>query len=591
MNDVKRPNNLHQIGTRYYFRAKVPVDLVSAYDGSREYKEALGTSDFKEACRLVSIAKVKFDQRNEGMRAALSGKSPPLSPEDMHLLACGWLAEQRRANIDVLSQRKGPLSVEDVAEALESLKIDEAITRDELARDDIAPAMHAVRSWFQRKGINVEQDSPHYRMLGRLMLAARLEGILRSKNRLKGQVVNMAFDATFDAVGEPFSGKTSANFNQDAVVAPERPFIKPVSKGPSLDEIVHTYLERPNLGSLSQKSQAKEKASLHLLIEILGKDRPITSVTADDLIRVQKTVARLPANFSKLYKGLSPTQMAEKAVKEGRATLKPETQTSYLARFKRLFDFAERANYIERNPARIIELPKDVVRAEDKRHPFTIEQLGRLFSSPLYTGCVDDERGAHRPGKAITRRGRFWVPLIALWTGLRLNECCQLTVADVIQAKGVWGILVQDDETQGQRIKTQSARRFVPIHPELERLGFVAYAEGRRTSGSVRLFPELLPDGTGYFSGPFSKWFARYLDRIGIISTKITFHSFRHSFADALRQADISPERQDMLGGWKRITSTRGVYGSGLRAELYGDICKISYPGLNLSHLYEDQKS
>ncbi len=153
----------------------------------------------------------------------------------------------------------------------------------------------------------------------------------------------------------------------------------------------------------------------------------------------------------------------------------------------------------------------------------------------------------------------------------------------------MWGILVQDDENLGQRIKSQSARRFVPIHPELERLGFIALTEKLRVSGGIRLFPELRPDGTGYFSGHFSKWFARYLDRIGIISPKITFHSFRHSFADALRQADISPERQDMLGGWKRTTSTRGVYGSGLRAELYGDICKISYPGLDLTHLYESK--
>ncbi len=29
------------------------------------------------------------------------------------------------------------------------------------------------------------------------------------------------------------------------------------------------------------------------------------------------------------------------------------------------------------------------------------------------------------------RNGRFWVPLLSLWSGMRLNECCQLMIDDV----------------------------------------------------------------------------------------------------------------------------------------------------------------
>jgi integrase len=93
----------------------------------------------------------------------------------------------------------------------------------------------------------------------------------------------------------------------------------------------------------------------------------------------------------------------------------------------------------------------------------------------------------------------------------------------------------------------------------------------------------------GYYSDPFQKWFGRFLTKANAKKPKTSFHSFRHTFRDALREADISAERVKALGGWAN-TETQEDYGSDLRpSTLYQEIKKVRYEGLDLSHLHAQQ--
>lgn len=92
--------------------------------------------------------------------------------------------------------------------------------------------------------------------------------------------------------------------------------------------------------------------------------------------------------------------------------------------------------HIERDPTRVIKRVSDEVLAENKRDPFAMDQLRKLFIAPLYTGCQNDRNGWAKPGNNVIRRARFWAPLIALFSGLRLNEICQLWSDDIIEIDG-----------------------------------------------------------------------------------------------------------------------------------------------------------
>ncbi len=82
----------------------------------------------------------------------------------------------------------------------------------------------------------------------------------------------------------------------------------------------------------------------------------------------------------------------------------------------------------------------------------------------------------------------------------------------------------------------------------------------------------------GYYSSPYSKWFARLLRQVGAKTPKHGFHSFRHTWADACREAGLPVERMRSLGGWAGGTGTDAHYGSGYQVRtLYEEVGKLRY--------------
>src|SRR5262249_5711299 len=149
---------------------------------------------------------------------------------------------------------------------------------------------------------------------------------------------------------------------------------------------------------------------------------------------------------------------------------------------------------------------------KSNRQPWEIEELKLLFGSPVYLG---GERPLGGKGEAS-----FWLPLLALFSGARLNELAPLTAEDVKidAASGVRFVTVIEDEEAGRGVKTEQSLRAVPVHPALVRIGFVDFVEHIRASGgaSARLFPQLTPGPKGGFGEAFSTWFGRYKRALGV---------------------------------------------------------------------------
>src|SRR6266446_6317348 len=218
-----------------------------------------------------------------------------------------------------------------------------------------------------------------------------------------------------------------------------------------------------------------------------------------------------------------------------------------------------------------------------KREPWALEELRTLFSSAIFT---QGDRPVAGKGEAA-----FWLPLMALYTGARLNELAPLTAADVITdaATGIVCINIKEDQEQGRRLKTAGSARLVPIHPELTRIGFLQFVGWIRSTGpEARLFPLLAPGPKGGFGEAWSKWFGRYKRDLGITNKASVFHSFRHGFKDAARAARVSEELHDALTGHTGSSVGR-TYGAKDMVRRFGletladAVNRIKYPGLDLS--------
>jgi integrase len=221
------------------------------------------------------------------------------------------------------------------------------------------------------------------------------------------------------------------------------------------------------------------------------------------------------------------------------------------------------------------------------RRPWEPEELTVLFGSRVYT---QGERPIGGKGEAA-----YWLPLLALYSGARLNELAPICVKDVKRdaSSGVHFLTVVEDEEEGRRVKTETSVRAVPVHPELVRIGLMEFVEYVRSSGglSARLFPKLQPGSKGGFGEAFSKWFGRYKRALGIDNEKSVFHSFRHGFKDALRAAGVNEDVNDALTGHSGGNTVARGYGSDDMVRRFGfptlnaAVEKAHYPGLNLSHL------
>lgn len=225
----------------------------------------------------------------------------------------------------------------------------------------------------------------------------------------------------------------------------------------------------------------------------------------------------------------------------------PQNINMHLASLIKLLNYAVRLDLIKTNEASglTVKAPS----SEKARRSFDLPALKSIFSSPVYTAGQRPKGGG---GDAS-----YWIPLLALFTGARLEELCQLHPDDVMQVPyhdegseaSAWVIQITD-EGEGQGLKNAGSRRRVPIHSELERLRFVEYVQQAKAEGRKRIFHKLIPSIDGKEGGNFSKWFGRYLrDACKVADKRMVFHSFRHLFKEVLREAEIPKEINDALTG------------------------------------------
>lgn len=418
-----------------------------------------------------------------------------------------------------------------------------------------------------------------------------------------GPVANAAnaividLDALVDRIAERFSRAEPSPGVPDAAVRPavDLPASPPLPSPPAktIRTVYEAFMADPGVIRSSKTVLAYETV-FNLLIEIIGADTPIAAVTREMCREVTDTLRRLPSNARKRFPKLTAREIAGRFTNDPKATfLSSTTVNGYIDKLPALMTWAVNEGYIDRNPAKGLGVV-ETKHKRDKRNPFAVGQLQKIFSAPLYMGCKDDGHGYAEPGPTRPRRCRFWIPLIGLFSGMRLNEICQLNTEDVRTVDGVECLIVTANTINGiadKRLKTGSSERVVPIHPQLIKLGFIDYVKEQRRRQSPKLFPDLAVACTGYYSDDFSKWFRRFLQKSGASTGQTCFHSFRHNFRDALREARVERELALALDGWSGDSSEMGAesaefYGRGFRASTLRDaIARVQYAGLDLSHL------
>ena len=113
-----------------------------------------------------------------------------------------------------------------------------------------------------------------------------------------------------------------------------------------------------------------------------------------------------------------------------KATIQKPTITKYLTRAYASSTGAPRRAMLQPPLPRVKGPGVSSVEARRRPLPVFREATKNALRSPVYTGCKSASRRSAK-GQHVIRDGKFWIPLIALYSGMRLGEIVQLLVGDI----------------------------------------------------------------------------------------------------------------------------------------------------------------
>lgn len=310
-----------------------------------------------------------------------------------------------------------------------------------------------------------------------------------------------------------------------------------------------------------------------LFIELMGNPA-LGSIDLETIHAFAECLKRLPSDIylSRRRFGVEPLRELMKVAAQHKLSLKNETTVrGHVGRIAEVLNFAKDKGMIHSNPAagfkREWSVAK-VARAQDEREAFSTADLSAIFGQSWFANGA----GEFTKGGKFTywRPHYFWLPLLGLTTGGRLNELAQLYVDDVRQTEtGTWYLdfnLNGQDKIDGddsdKRLKTINSIRVVPLHPAVIDAGLPEYVNALRKAGHARLFPELRLDAVKGYGKPAGSWFnERFLGKqLGFVRDgKKTFHSFRHTFITALERLDQNERVMAQIAGHERGRTQSGT--------------------------------
>ncbi|WP_290999214.1 DUF6538 domain-containing protein [Hyphomicrobium sp.] len=318
------------------------------------------------------------------------------------------------------------------------------------------------------------------------------------------------------------------------------------SSTPSLSVLCEAYISERGQ-SLTNERTETIRATVRDLIAVNG-DKEITKYGKDDAKAFKEVLLSVPGNWNK-RKGLREYGIVEasrKAAQTGLPRQAPATIRKKWGVLGRLFDYAQRNYEGVINPFSGKSLALGNGNGgNDQGGPFNSDELKKLLVS------LHPAMPSHL----------YWLSLLSLYTGARLNELCQLSKSAILRHGDLHYIYFGAQ----LRLKERSSIRSVPLHPRLVELGFLEYVESR----SDDLFPDLPIHKSGRLSDAPSKAFSRYLRKLGIKRPRLSFHSLRHTFIDALKRfAPRDAEARERLVG-HAVQGMAGRYGKGYEAEAH----------------------
>ena len=588
-NSVPRTNLIYTRGGVFYFRRRIPTDLVraNAYGGALEIRESLKTSDKRKAESLAHLKALELLDEWEIKRKELRGKGvngfdhrskfPPamrplssLTPLERRAFIHRFFIRLEKSALKWGTRDPASLRDDVKGDLIENTKTDLAVM--------MGNSQYAPLDWgkdlaeaLEEQGIEIDRKADAVLQEMRQLIArAHVESAKRTLRTLEGEWMPRE-DPLF----------------ADLVIGSEAPEL---AKSISLKSLGIAYTQHQKEIGSRLATLAKTPQCIHIMTSLWGEDTPVASIGREQASKLINFLRKIPKNASKFYPAnMSLQRMSElEGEKESPQWISAKTLRNHFVSISAMLNFAVDEGWLDANPLSNRNLVRRLPEVEREAKPMmTPAEISLVITSDKFkTERTNGPRG----------HARFWVPLLCLFHGMRSNEACQLLVSDVIEDEGIPYLNLRPADDEGKKVKTfktKASIRRIPLHDEIIKIGFLRFVETQRAAGQEWLFPALTPNRLGSRSDTIGKWFGRLrkelITDLPKLSGAKSLHSFRHTFERILRDNGVEDSMQFALGGWvdKKPRNSSADYGDGYGIKaLKKAIDRVKFPGVDFSPLY-----
>ena len=515
----------------YHIRREIPEKLRPAFDGKALWKVSLRTKDFARAAILFASANADLEKRFEEARRRVAATGDPRP-------------SQRERAVDLVhAYFEGPALGDGGLDGperllLARLELDRGLWNATPTGCAAVPASEAEQ-WWELAGN-----------------AALFRGHAGTRRHLAGRAAGeiwrygeTAFRA--GARAEQVARLLQQIARHHALTCEELP--------DGIAEVVTDYLDRqvvgPSKARKPQSAQSRAKPEMRLtelfaawragtdpsaqtaheyeqaaldFIDYVG-DIPVAEIVNDDLLNYRDEAQKLPSSMPRRDRELPLTERVAKHAGTTGPRVCAATVKKRVGGIQALLSYAKEQRWTAKNEGRDVTIA-GYTKSGRKRRPFEEEELRLLLSSSLFL-----RPGGWTMDRKVTDPTLYWLFLIGLTTGARLEEVGQAALADIKASGRATYIDIDDyvldpDSDERKSVKTDGSRRLVPIHDHLLALGFGAYRDALVAAGHTRLFPDLVANCFDKRTKEASRVANRYVDATVSTDARLTFHSLRHGF-------------------------------------------------------------
>jgi len=542
----------------YHFRIVIPLALRDAFNLQREIRRSLKTDSQRLALRRARQYAARYETAFDKVLYRMSSSDDVLTPEEVEFELSLAAAEGTNANQGCMGDwSTSDRPKEAPGPALTDVEIEALLRQREIAFLLTGAYKRPVPSEKQPTASRLLELTAPYP-------ATQLRKVLPSiLSELVKQNISTLYIAPEPAAYQLRAAASNLSLfdvwtmNWENEVA--------LNKGKS-----------PNTKS-DEQGHAKR-------LTILSGNKPIGCMTADDFNLIYALIPKIKTSRGFKIELNLQSEAASILAQQGEKIISAATAEKISVRLGALHAYAYKKELTLVAPGKT-EKPRldfNPPGSQAKERSFTKADLKAIFHGYIYIGESIGSANKVFPYQ-------FWLPLLALFTGGRLNELCQLDTDDIQYdvETGLHSIDIIDDpkgKAHSKVLKNLTSRRILPIHSELVRIGFLTFVEQAVNEKRKKLFSDGLKysanKGWGGIATTFftrvpspSTTYAGYFHQVGIRQRKAdgdtddkNFHSFRHTFIDIVKNSSIEAAMllEAFTGHAKPGETEADRYGSGI---------------------------